>query len=149
MDETTTSGATSIPNGGENPLSTLLSDPEWMGRMQGILSSAIKSAEASEPAPQSPPLAGISTGDGLAGLLNDPALLAKLPQILATVKPLLSWLSAPTSAAPHQEEAPKSIPVCRDNLLLALKPFLSPERQRAVDTLLQVSRMGLLLKNLK
>lgn len=149
MDETTTSGATSIPNGGENPLSTLLSDPEWMGRMQGILSSAIKSAEASEPAPQSPPLAGISTGDGLAGLLNDPALLAKLPQILATVKPLLSGLSAPAAASPHKEEVPKSIPVCRDNLLLALKPFLSPKRCEAVDSMLRIAKLGEILGRLK
>ena len=70
-----------------------------------------------------------------------PELMEKLPRMLAAVKPMLS---APES--PPRESSPEQK---REALLLALKPFLSPERQRAVDTLLQVSHMGLLLKNLK
>ena len=163
MDETTASGATQAQDTGAGLLGALLSNPEWMGRVQGILSSAVSSTEktatvptesasASAP-PQSPP-PSIPTGnftenDGLAKLLSDPALLAKLPQILATVKPLLSSLSLPTSATPSKEEHPPSSPVCRDNLLLALKPFLSPERCQAIDSMLRIAKLGEILGQIK
>lgn len=162
MDETTASGATQAQDTGAGLLGALLSNPEWMGRVQGILSSAVSSTEkaatapptdsTSAPPPSPPPSipAGNFTGnDGLAKILSDPALLAKLPQILATVKPLLSSLSLPTSATPSKEEHSPSSPVCRDNLLLALKPFLSPERCQAIDSMLRIAKLGEILGQIK
>ena len=79
-------------------------------------------------------------------MLGDPALLEKLPQIMATVKPLLATL--PTTP-PAQAAEPKSLPACRDHLLLSLKPFLSPTRRDAVDTILRIARLGEILGQLK
>lgn len=161
MDETTSSGATSAQDTGAGLLGALLSNPEWMGRVQGILSSAVSSTEKAataptesasaptEPPPPSVPTGSFAGNDGLAKLLSDPALLAKLPQILATVKPLLSSLSLPTSATPSKEEQHRSLPACRDNLLLALKPFLSPERCQAIDSMLRIAKLGEILGQIK
>ena len=159
MDETTTSNATAPQSAGADLLGTLLSNPEWLGRIKSILTSAVPSA-SEEPPPQnenrssnepSAPtiLAGsIPQADGLSKLVSDPALLAKLPSILTAVKPLLSGISIPT-ATPKKEDAPKSLPVCRDNLLLALKPFLSPERCQAIDSMLRIAKLGEILGQLK
>ena len=157
MDEADVSGATPSPNGA-SALNTLLSNPEWMERMQSILSSALDSEKATQDAEKSPPApsdspsvsAGSFSGiDGLSGILSNPAILAKLPQLRAAAKPLLSSLSIPASATPSKAEQPKSIPVCRDNLLIALKPFLSPKRCQAVDSMLRIAKLGEILGQIK
>ena len=163
MDEIIAPGAQPSQESGAGLLGALLSNPEWMGRMQNLLSSALSAAEkkpsgSDEGIPTPPPTESQEPSapasnpmgnDGLAKLLSDPALLAGLPQIIATVKPLLSSLSIPTSAVPSKEASPKSIPVCRDNLLLALKPFLSPKRCQAVDSMLRIAKLGEILGQLK
>ena len=111
-------------------LTTLLGNPAVAERLREVAASL----SAGEGAEGTPPPA-------ISSLLGNPELMEKLPRMLAAVKPMLS---APES--PPREFSPEQK---REALLLALKPFLSPERQRAVDTLLQVSHMGLLLKNLK
>ena len=37
----------------------------------------------------------------------------------------------------------------RDGLLLALRPFLSPERREALDTLLRIARLGSVLRQIR
>ncbi|MBQ9796496.1 MAG: hypothetical protein IJW50_02130 [Clostridia bacterium] len=97
---------------------------------------------------------GISE-DGIAHVLSDPALMQKLPEVMATIAPLL--------AGREEENTPKKsdVPAManmkeghrrrtqRDDLLLALKPFLSPARCEAIDTLIRISRLGNALQNLK
>lgn len=86
-------------------------------------------------------------GDGLASLLSDPTMLEKLPQIISTIKPLLS--SIPPPALPPTAPSSKGSPSNRDNLLLALKPFLSPERREAVDSIIRISKLGTVFQHLK
>ncbi len=112
-------------------LSSLLGNPAVAERLREMAAS-LSSGEDS----------GGTIAPGIASLLGNPALMEKLPHMLSAVKPMLSA----SSDSPPREASPEQR---REALLLALKPFLSPERQRAVDTLLQVSHMGLLLKNLK
>ncbi len=139
------------PPSGE-ALQSLLSNPDLIQRVRGILSSTsdppLAEAPTKENSPPEPSPPSSPPIDGLSRLLSDPALLEKLPGILATVKPLLSAL--PTMAAPPATNAePKSLPACRDHLLLSLKPFLSPARRDAVDTILRIARLGEVLGQLK
>ena len=74
----------------------------------------------------------------LSGLLSG---LLKNPEALAALGSVLGQSGAFTP--PHHEEReppprhqPKDKGNPRKNLLLALKPFLSPERQRALDLIL-------------
>ena len=82
-------------------------------------------------------------------LPGQPAMLEKLPQIMSMLSPMLS---SPTSAQPstpaHSTGVTSHHGTDRDHLLLALKPFLSHERQEAVDAILRIARLGVLLKQL-
>ena len=133
----------------------VLSDPEKMKQLNavmGALSSAPppEAKEAAEEAiptasstPDAQPLGG---GDGLASLLSNPNLLQQLPQVLSVMRPLLASMPPPTPAPSKKELGAQD---CRDNLLLALKPFLSPERRDAVDTIIRISRLGAVFQQLK
>lgn len=141
---------------------------------------------------------GAAMPDALSGILSDPAFLARLPQMMAVLKPMLGAIPAsPGTATGTPTDAPASaltgiftgnptgIPTgnpagnptgtlaagraesgsqqatpptkpqtkpladCRDDLLLALKPFLSPERREAVDSILRISRLGQVLRQIR
>ena len=147
-------------------LTGLLSDPQALNRISAMIRAATEavtgdptSAEASS-APRSdlPPqntdsapvvssAAPTASTDGLAAILSDPAMLEKLPQMIAVMKPLLGSLTAPQ---PKQEKDTDQSPTaCRNNLLLALKPFLSPHRRDAIDTMLRISHLGNVFSQLK
>lgn len=83
---------------------------------------------------QSPP-----ASDGLASILSNPALMADLPNLLAGMR------SAPLPPAPR-EKGPDDR---RRDLLLALKPFLSKERGDAIEMILQISRLGNVLRMMR
>ena len=85
--------------------------------------------------------------DLLGSLLSNPALLEKLPQMLAVMKPLLSAPPPPKKEEPHAHSG--SVSECRDRLLLALKPFLTPARREAVDSILRISHLGSIFTQLK
>ena len=135
-----------------NMLSALLSNPEMMEKIQAIAGQMSTASEPKEEAaqdslPVSAPVA--PTADGLASVLANPELMAKLPQMMTMLGPMLSaggGLSGkPSNALPHK----KSSEDCRNDLLLALKPFLSPERCRAVDTMLRISKLGNVIRQIK
>ena len=77
----------------------------------------------------------------LSGLLKNPEALAALSSVLGGHMP---------NFPPHHEECkeppppPPRVPTChgnesaKKNLLRALKPFLTPERQRAVDLIIML-----------
>ncbi len=139
---------------------TLLSNPDLIRRVRelmqapapnGASSPSVPASEASESvtSPPAASLLGAAGGDGLSAVLSNPALLEKLPQILSMLSPMLS---SPTSAQPsapaHSTGVTSHHATDRDHLLLALKPFLSRERQEAVDAILRIARLGVLLKQL-
>lgn len=116
--------------------------------------TATESAETSQAA--NPPVGG----EILSSLLSNPQLLAALPTVISTVKPLLEGMNAPTPST--QKAASESAPVSaphnaksdggsRDRhsaLLCAIKPYLGQSRQSAVDYIMKLSRLGEVLKNL-
>lgn len=102
---------------------------------------------------QSPP----NPADGLGAVLSNPELMAKLPQVMAMLRPMMEQTTAgsPPAAA---ESAASALPTSgsvqkkptdnRSALLLALKPFLSEDRRNAVDAMLRLSALGDVLRNL-
>lgn len=106
-----------------------------------------------------------STGnsDILTSLLSNPDLLSKLPQLISVIGPLMSSLSSQTAtntSPPRENEAKPvaaipSISVSKKNesdhraaLLCAMKPYLSPERQNAIDYIIKLGKLGEILKTL-
>ena len=137
-------------------LNTLLSNPELLqkiGKMVGAMQATSATSQGTAVQSDTPPKSETATQasasiptDGLAGLLSDPSALEKLPQIIAVMKPLLGSLTPPTTPVKDVKQSPE---LCRDNLLCALKPFLSPERRDAVDAILRISKLATILQQLK
>ena len=149
-------------------LNALLSNPELLQKIgtmvSAMQSSAVGGASAIAQADQAIPTQADQTvpsqepteptaaktpsvpSDGLATLLSDPSMLEKLPQIIAVMKPLMA--SDPPSVPAAKVEKP-SPALCRDNLLCALKPFLSPERRDAVDSIMRIAKLSAVFQQLK
>lgn len=108
-------------------LPALLQNPAVAQKLSEILSSLEASGLSSTDAGQTLPVGTFSPPDP-----------DSLPVLLSRVMPLL-------------KSPPKADPAAgrRDALLLALKPFLTPERQRAVDTILNLSHLGSALGRLE
>ena len=141
-----------------------------------ILSELLQRFSGLQAAPKSAPTGagGIGgTGGGLGGdllssLLSNPELIAKIPTIISSVKPLLDMLGSqmgqssppPTVQAasvklPEAASASASVPTIargkdsdRAALLCAMKPYLSRDRQNAIDHIIKLSRLGDVLKSL-
>lgn len=136
-------------------LSSVLSNPALLKSIGGLLGTG-----GGDHTPKAP------TADGLSSVLSNPALMAKLPEVMAMLKPMLSASDGDkTDDAESNAETPSDTPAedaaiavsaskkrpptdCRDDLLLALKPFLSPGRCEAVDTIIRLSRLSAVLKHL-
>ena len=94
-----------------------------------------ENAPAQTPAPT-------QNGDMLSSVLSDPAFLAKMPQMLSAIAPMLQNSSSqPTAAVPAALPAAvnTSEQAKRNALLLALKPYLSHERAEAVDHIIRLT----------
>lgn len=143
MDDMTRPDSNQTQNALPDLLGKLMSDPGLMQRMGEIVKTASDShMQAGEDTSaklgtSAPPL------DGLSALLSNPALLEKLPSMLATVGPLLAGASSPIERREEKSSASQ-----RDALLLALKPFLSQGRREAVDSILRLARLGEVLQQL-
>jgi hypothetical protein len=150
----------SVGSASTSPLELLLSDPDRIRQIGAMVNSMMsgtpRSAESTPSVEKNDfPDAPLSSStpqtggmDGLASLLSNPALLQSLPQILATVKPMMEKISQSKSDAPQKPHTP-SPEECRNNLLLALKPFLSKERKQAVDSIIGLTRLTAVFQQLK
>ncbi len=134
-------------------LSSVLSNPELLQKIRDTVGTVNdgsaptkEAADASSSATVAPTSAPPPT-DGLASILGNAEMMAKLPQVMALLSPMLEK-SVPTQATPTAS-IPKSSESYRNELLLALKPFLSSERQNAVDVMLRVSQLGQVLRHIK
>ena len=73
----------------------------------------------------------------LSALAANSELMAKLPELLSVMKPLLG-------GAENSGQTDKKLA-----LLCALKPYLSPKRCETIDYITKVSRLGDTLKHIK
>lgn len=113
--------------------------------------------------------------EGIGAVLSDPQMMAKLPDMIEMLRPLmgggagggnplgevLSAVAKPQEkereGEPHGAAAsPVSVQHgdrkkgCHDRriaLLCALRPYLSPRRQEAIDYILRMDKMGKLFRN--
>lgn len=141
-------------------LGKLLSNPDLIRNISSML-AATNSGDGEQKA--SAPLVstsgnGEAMADGISRVLANPEMMAKLPDVMKMLAPMMqNAASTEASSAP----ASVSLPVsslhegdardrrgCRNDLLIALKPFLSPERCRAIDMLLGLSRLGDVLQKM-
>ena len=109
-------------------------------------------------------------GEGINAVLRDPETMAKLPAMIEMLRPMMGGGSdAPPVAKAGGEAVPASLPQqadmpppkesppphagkgggCHERriaLLCALRPYLSPRRQEAIDYILRMDRMGKLFR---
>lgn len=106
------------------------------------------------------------TSDILSALISNPDLLSKLPSLISSIKPMLDMLgrgsgsgtvpaSAPSGSSNGNTEAVTASALMKKQsddrraaLLCAMKPYLSHDRQQAVDYIIKLSRLGDILKTL-
>ena len=128
-------------------------DPAMLARIATVLGAMQPSTPSKEEATPTTATASPLGSDGLSSLLSNPAMLEKLPQIIAMLKPMLDAQASVPTSVPTQSTAVAASQTHhftdRDNLLLALKPFLSSERRDAVDSILRIAKLGELFKNMQ
>ena len=101
------------------------------------------------------------SGDLFSSLLSNPELISNLPRLISIAKPLLeafmgqgsppsvsNRIQEDTSSATKTLPAPQGHDADRAALLCAMKPYLSPARQTAIDYIIKLSRLGDILKTL-
>ena len=127
-------------------LGSLLSNPDLIRNISAILGGGSAQAEG-QPPPSAPPASASTNGaveEGLSRVLANPEMMAKLPDVMKMLAPMVQQTQAAPSLStlPAKEHGERDRRGCRNDLLIALKPFLSPERCRAIDMLLGLSRLG-------
>ncbi len=132
-------------------LGKLLSNPDLIRNISSMLgTSGTGTTTEATPAPSnSSPLGNNeAVADGISRVLSNPEMMAKLPDVMKMLAPMVQQTqsaqgaSVPASATHSYGGGERDRRGCRNDLLLALKPFLSPERCRAIDMLLGLSRLG-------
>lgn len=117
-------------------LSSLMTNKELMEKISAIVGS---SSEENDSEKTSAPAASLD------GVLSDPTIMAKLPEVISVLRPMLG--------APSHKEPPKHQSAHANDrrmaLLCALKPYLSPKRCEAIDYMTRISKLGDIMKNLK
>ncbi len=135
---------TNLPPVDTGALGSILSNPELMEKIKQLAGELKKDlppeSNPLEDRPASPPT---NLSDGLAGILSNPAMMEKLPAILSAMSPMLNAPEKPKNDRTHTPSHD------RDRLLLALKPFLSPARRDAIDTILRVAKLGEILGQIR
>lgn len=128
-----------LPNtdGLSDILASITSNKELMEKISGIMGGA--PSETEEPKAEAP-------AAGIGDVLSNPDLMAKLPEVMAVLRPMLS---GDEKKAPPKKDGKADAASHRMALLYALKPYLSPKRCEAIDYIARMSKMGDLMKNIK
>ena len=136
---------------------TVPAPPSPDSSLNRLLDRLLTEAEAAPPAsaplsPSPPPTGDTASGDTASGgtdespaphplglLAQNPALLSAIPTLMENLSPLLAGLktgvgSAPNATRPHSIDRHTA-------LLCALKPYLSPHRRDAAETVLRLCRI--------
>lgn len=119
----------------------------------GIFSDSSSASGSSQPSRSS------QNGDLISSLLSNPEMISKLPQMISVLKPIIENLGerqinnkSHTETEPTSEQgvqiSNKNGSDSRSALLCALKPYLSRDRQNAIDYIIKLSKLGDILKTL-
>ncbi len=137
-------------------LGKLISNPDLMRNLSALLGTSgagtaeqTATGQTATAPPSPPPLENPQAmTDGISRVLANPEMMAKLPEVMKMLAPMMQQVGTPSTAAvptvatPAHGGGERDRRGCRNDLLVALKPFLSPERCRAIDMLLGLSRLG-------
>ena len=127
---------TPSPDGIPELLNTILLNREVMDKISAIVGTPSKDGNSKSTD---------TTATDPESILSDPSIMAKLPEVISVLRPMLGNVG-------HEKEHTKSPPHASDRrmaLLCALKPYLSPRRCEAVDYITRISRLGDVMKNFK
>lgn len=130
-------------------LSGLLSDPEVMSKVTGVLSSLSTSGgkEETPAAPTSTPTSAPPASDDISSkllsVMENKEIMSKLPDVMAAMGPLLSGGGGGKGGGGKKSECDK-----RTALLLALKPYMSPRRREAIDYIIRLNKLGDVIKTI-
>lgn len=140
-------------------LGRLMRDPSLLSRIGEIVKTAAEappSEETAAPSPKdaqsAPPEEASAKTEAETETENSPSLpvgaspLAASPALLEMLPALLSSFGGRPPSGTGRGKGPMGE---REALLCALKPFLSPARREAVDTVLRVARLRELLQGLQ
>lgn len=177
----TTMGRDAPEGGGNGLLGALLSNPAMLGSLLSGLTAnggaetapsataARESDEGGETVAASADV-GRAMSDGIGAVLSDPQMLAKLPEMMQMLKPLMGAMSVPTGGGGDGGEKRESVAAgakpsgkageehavsgkggrCHDRriaLLKALRPYMNCRRQEVIDYILRMDKMGSLFRN--
>ncbi len=125
-------------------LEMLLSNPQLLASISSIAKSMSNKADpaVATAAKPSPPFEG-----GISSLLSNPDIISKIPDIISVISPMLGNSQNSVSAAKTPSK-PKNPTDNRATLMAALKPYLNPSRQEALNYLLKLNQLGDILKTL-
>ena len=140
-------------------LGKLLSNPDLIRNLSSMLGKSKEGAtEAEQQTPQGEPnhlsLENSQVMiEGISRVLSNPEMMAKLPDMMKMLAPMVQQAQSSQAGIVSSSHTTTNEKVpdrhsCRNDLLLALKPFLSPERCRAIDMLLGLSRLGAVLQKM-
>ena len=74
---------------------------------------------------------------------------SRLMGSISAMAPLLKGVFSPVNSASSDNRAKSGNHNCREALLLALKPYLSPKRCEAVDYFIRLARVGDAIRSLQ
>lgn len=125
-------------------LGSLLSNPSLLHNISAMLGGGnVVAEEKTEFASPAQSSNNESVAEGISRVLSNPEMMAKLPDVMKMLAPMVSQpQSQPSQEIQTEKKTEHDRKSCRNDLLVALKPFLSPERCRAIDMLLGLSRLG-------
>ena len=130
-----------LPNDFSAMLDKVLSNPEILTTVASALSgvSSNGGAEASNKDTEKP---SAEQSVAAPAPLDTDAMMQKLPQMMKMLSPMLSGSGAKNHSPAHD---PSDKRTC---LLLAIKPYLSPERCEAIDYIIKFSKLSEILKTI-
>ncbi len=116
----------------QKAVQSILGDPAF-AKLAAELSGSRKPEQPADPPAEAQPSGPVQI---------PPEMLAKLPQMMSALSPLLSGgREGGDGKAGQKEDGGKGDAEKRKRLLAALKPYLSSTRRDAVDSILKVTEM--------
>jgi hypothetical protein len=120
-----------------NALLDRLLDEVEMGMADGAPPADVPAVGTVPTVPPPSPAAG---GNSLGALLTNPSLLTALPTLAENLAPLLGSLSGGGVGSAKSATRPRTVDR-HTALLCAVKPYLSPRRQEAAETVIRLCRV--------
>ncbi len=141
-------------------ISKFLSDPEAAKAAAELAGKMMQSANGQQSAngteaEKQPPQGDKNGGDILSAVLENPEFMQKMPQMLSALAPMLNGAGTAQTVQATPQSQPQALPfrdseqAKRSALLLALKPYLSPERAETVDYIIRLTGLIELFSLLK